>query len=80
MEQKQEQKQMRIAIVSDMHGNWPVVAESIKQNIKAEGTIDYLMCLGDYAADGRQLEKHCRSPLMWCTATVMHFLPRRKNC
>ncbi len=49
---------MRIAIVSDTHGNWPLVAEAIR----AEGKIDYLMFLGDYASDGRQLEKALQIP------------------
>lgn len=49
---------MKIAIVSDTHGNWPVVAEAIR----AEGEIDYLMFLGDYAGDGHQLEKTLQVP------------------
>ena len=55
-------KNMRIAIVSDTHDNWKVAAESIKENIKAEGAIDYLVMLGDYAGDGRMLEKELGIP------------------
>ena len=51
-------EQMRIAIVSDTHGNWPVVAEAVK----AAGGADYLMFLGDYASDGRQLEQALQIP------------------
>ncbi len=53
----EQEKQFRIALVSDMHGNWQVMAEAMKQNISAEGPIDYIMCMGDYASDGRQLER-----------------------
>ena len=49
---------MKIVIVSDTHGNWPVAAEAIR----AEGSIDYLIFLGDYASDGRQLEKALQVP------------------
>ena len=49
---------MKNVIVSDTHGNWPVAAEAIR----AEGSIDYLIFLGDYASDGRQLEKALQVP------------------
>lgn len=49
---------MRIAVVSDTHGNWPMVAEAIKQ----EGGIDCLMFLGDHAADGRKLQQLLQLP------------------
>lgn len=49
---------MRIAIVSDTHGNWPIVAEAIREI----GGVDYLMFLGDYASDGRSLEKTLHVP------------------
>ena len=55
-------KKIRIAIVSDTHDNWQVAAESIKENIKAEGAIDCLVMLGDYAGDGRQLERALQVP------------------
>lgn len=55
-------KQLRIAIVSDTHDNWKVALESIKENIRAEGAIDYLVMLGDYASDGRMLEKELEIP------------------
>ena len=42
---------MRLAIVSDTHDNWPLVVDAIK----AEGNIDYLIFLGDYVSDGRQM-------------------------
>ena len=48
---------MKIAIVSDTHGNWPLVAEAIK----AAGA-EYLMFLGDYASDGRRLEQALQIP------------------
>lgn len=53
---------MRIAIVSDTHGNWQVAAEAIRETIRKEGAIDCLMFLGDYAGDGRQLEKALQIP------------------
>lgn len=49
---------MRIAIVSDTHGNWPLAAEAIK----AESEVDYLIFLGDYASDGHQLAKALQVP------------------
>ena len=52
---------MKIVIVSDTHGNWPVAAEAIR----AEGSIDYLIFLGDYASDGRQLETVTPFPMNW---------------
>ena len=49
---------MRLAIVSDTHDNWPLVVDAIK----AEGNIDYLIFLGDYVSDGRQMEKALQIP------------------
>lgn len=49
---------MKIAVVSDTHGNWLPVKEAIE----AAGGVDYLMFLGDYASDGRQLEEHLQIP------------------
>ncbi len=42
---------MRIAIVSDTHGNWVPAVESIRQ----AGSADSLMFLGDVVSDGRQM-------------------------
>ncbi len=61
-QEKQQEKNIRIAIVSDTHDHWPVVLDSIRQCIHDEGKIDYLMFLGDYAADGRQLEQALKIP------------------
>ena len=49
---------MKIAVVSDTHGNWLPVKEAIE----AAGGVDYLMFLGDHASDGRQLEKTLQIP------------------
>ena len=49
---------MKIAVVSDTHGNWPMVAEAIGK----EGSVDCLIFLGDHAADGRQLQKKLQIP------------------
>lgn len=49
---------MKIAIVSDTHGNWPPVLEAIQQ----ETDVDYLFFLGDHASDGKQLEKKLQIP------------------
>lgn len=49
---------MKIAVVSDTHDNWPLVAQAIKQ----DGAVDYLIFLGDYASDGKQLAKALQVP------------------
>lgn len=49
---------MRIAVVSDTHGNWPMVVDAIAK----EGIVDCLIFLGDHAADGRQLQKKLQIP------------------
>lgn len=43
---------MRIAIISDIHGNW-VALESVLNDLKSEH-IDHIVCLGDIATDGPQ--------------------------
>ena len=43
---------MRIAIVSDIHGNC-VALESVLSDLKSEH-IDHIVCLGDVATDGPQ--------------------------
>ncbi len=50
---------MRLAIVSDTHGNWPLAARAIKQ----EGELDALIFLGDHASDGQQLAKALQLPV-----------------
>ncbi len=42
---------MKLAVVSDTHGNWPLVAQAIR----TDGPVDYLLFLGDHASDGKQL-------------------------
>lgn len=44
---------MKLAIVSDTHGNWPLVRDAIRR----EADVDYLLFLGDHASDGRQLQQ-----------------------
>ena len=46
------QSYMRIAIISDIHGNL-VALESVLSDLKTEH-IDHVVCLGDIAADGPQ--------------------------
>lgn len=49
---------MRLAIVSDTHGNWPLAAQAISK----AGAVDYLCFLGDHASDGCQLAKVLQVP------------------
>ena len=53
---------MKLAVVSDTHGNWPFVAQAVRQ----DGTVDYLIFLGDHASDGKQLAKASASARFYC--------------
>lgn len=57
---------MKIAVVSDTHGNWLPVKEAIE----AAGGVDYLMFLGDHASDGRQLGKIIADPCLYCAGQL----------
>ena len=48
---------MKIAVVSDTHGNWQLIEKALR-----EEPVDYLMFLGDNAEDGRQLERSLGIP------------------
>lgn len=50
---------MRIAIVSDTHGQWQNVLHAIEPY-----DVDYLFFLGDHAADGRQLAETLQIPAL----------------
>lgn len=42
---------MRIAVLSDIHGNWPAL-DAVLNDLDQFGEIDYIWCLGDLAAFG----------------------------
>ena len=57
---------MKLAVVSDTHGNWPLVAQAIR----TDGPVDYLLFLGDHASDGKQLAMALNIPALYCAGKL----------
>ena len=48
---------MRIALVADLHGNWPAV-QAMERDISRRG-VDEIYCLGDLVGKGPSSDKTC---------------------
>ena len=64
---------MRIALISDIHGNWQAL-EAVVDDVDAAGAVDDVICLGDivgYGGDPLRCLDHVRSH-GWLTLTGNH--------